>query len=68
MESLKRTNTRTKTGVLKMLPEPIEILTGKAACQFLEYDARPLTEAEKKSLQEADVLYSSHPISGVAER
>jgi hypothetical protein len=43
-----------------MLPEPIEPLKGKAAREFLEYDKRPLTESEKKSLKEADRVYRTH--------
>ncbi|MCJ7456429.1 hypothetical protein MUP07_06760 [Candidatus Bathyarchaeota archaeon] len=43
-----------------MLPEPIEPLRGKAATEFIEYDKRPLTQSEKKSLQEAVEFYSKH--------
>ncbi len=45
-----------------LLPETIEPLKGKAAAELLEYDKRPLTRAEKDSLQAADVVYSKHKI------
>ncbi|MGA3109577.1 MAG: hypothetical protein ABSD99_09075 [Candidatus Bathyarchaeia archaeon] len=45
-----------------MLPETIEPLKGKAAAELLEYDKRPLTPAEKESLQLADAVYSKHKV------
>lgn len=38
-------------------PEAIKPLTGSAAEQFIEYDKRPLTLEEQKSLEEADEVY-----------
>ena len=39
------------------LPAVME-LTGEDARAFLEYDRRELTDAEKKSLKEADEFYA----------
>ena len=43
-----------------MLPESIPVLKGKAAEQFLEYDAKPLPEKEIETLQEADKFFAKH--------
>ncbi len=43
-----------------MLPESIPILKGKAAEQFLEYDTKPLTTEEVKSLKRADEFFAKH--------
>jgi hypothetical protein len=43
-----------------MLPENIETLKGKAAAEFMEYDKRPLSAAEKESLSAADRIFSRH--------
>ncbi len=43
-----------------MLPESIPVLRGKAAEQFLEYDAKPLSEKEVEFLQQADKLFAKH--------
>jgi hypothetical protein len=45
-----------------MLPEKIEPLSGKAAAELVSYDERPLTVAEKESLQAADKIYSKHKV------
>jgi len=46
-----------------VLPEAIEPLKGKAATEFIEYDRRQLTEAEKDSLKKADAVYARHKVA-----
>lgn len=46
-----------------MLPETIEPLKGKAATEFIKYDTRELTLAEKKSLKKADTVYAKHKVT-----
>lgn len=43
-----------------MLPESIPVLKGKAAEQFLEYDAKPLSSKEVEQLREADKFFAKH--------
>ena len=45
-----------------MLPEPIRELKGKQLEKFVEYDRRPLSEQEIKSLKEAREVFNKHPI------
>ena len=46
-----------------MLPETIEPLKGKAATEFMKYDRRELTPAEKDSLKKADAVYAEHKVT-----
>ena len=43
-----------------MLPESIPVLKGKAAEQYLKYDAEPLPKEEIEALQEADKVFAKH--------
>ena len=49
--------------VKAVLPETIEPLKGKAATEFINYDTRELTLAEKKSLKKADTVYAKHKVT-----
>jgi hypothetical protein len=40
-----------------MLPEPIPVLKGKDAQEFLKYDSRPLSRKELKALEKAEENY-----------
>ena len=46
-----------------MLPEAMESIKGKAVTEFIEYDRRELTEAEKASLKKADAVYAKHKVT-----
>ncbi len=41
-----------------MLPEPIPVLKDKDAKEFLKYDSRPLSKADRKTLEKADKIYA----------
>lgn len=45
-----------------MIPEPIPVLKGKAAKEFISQDKKPLTEKQRKFLAEAVELYRKHPV------
>lgn len=48
--------------------EGILILSGKEAKEFLKYDSRPLSQAEKASLQKAIEYYKNHEITKLDTR
>ena len=43
-----------KRVVVGMLPEPIPVLKGKDAQEFLKYDSRPLSKNELTALEKAE--------------
>lgn len=44
-----------------MIPEPIPILKGKAAEEFIKNDKKPITENQKEFLAESLKLFKRHP-------
>lgn len=53
---------RTERSEPKMLPSRIPALKGQAAKQFLEQDKKPLSSAEKASLEACRALYRKNPL------
>ena len=44
-----------------MIPEPIPILKGKAAEEFIKNDKKPITESQKEFLAESLEIFKQHP-------
>ena len=44
-----------------MLPEPIPILKGKVAKEFIENDKKPLTKEQKEILAKSIEIFKQHP-------